>query len=385
MAANQDSAATIDRLRREFPIADSHVFLNHAGVGPTSLRVVDAVGDFMTSMAHLGRPSFDDWEAIADGCRDRFAKMIGAVPEEIAFIRNTSHGLSLVASGLDWRAGDRIAVATAVEYPSNVYPWLDLQNRGLVQVDDIEAPGGVVTVEAVERALRPETRLLAVSSAQYATGGVTDLTALGTLCRDRGVLFCVDGIQTVGALPVDVKSAGIHFMSADSHKWMLGMMGIGAIYVDREVIPHVHPPLIGWRSTTDSFNFDRVHLELVDTAVRFEEGSLAYPLIAGFAAALDILLEVGVPETAAHVGRLVERLADGLSSIGCLVGPEESARRHIATFTHPGLDGEVMLESLHAARIVTSYRRGAVRVSPHFYNTNEDMDRVVDTVRRLVQ
>lgn len=373
--------AALEVLRSEFPIAETHVFLNHAGVGPTSQRVVEAVNAFMSSLAHIGRPSFDDWEDIADECRERFARLIGAGSDEIAFIRNTSHGLSLVASGLDWRSGDRVAVASALEYPSNVYPWLDLERRGILGIDVIEPEGGAVTANGVERALRPETRLVAVSSAQYATGGVTELTEIGGLCRDRGILLCVDGIQTVGALPCDVKAAGVHILSADSHKWMLGMMGIGAAFVDREVIRQIHPPLIGWRSTTDAFNFDRVHLELRDTAVRFEEGSLAYPLVAGFSAALQLLEEVGMERASAHIESLVTGAAAGLEGLGCQVGPDPAFRRHILTFKHPALDSDTLLESLHAERIVASVRRGTVRISPHFYNTADDMDLVLGVVR----
>ena len=371
--------------RAEFPVSRTHVFLNHAGVSPTSTRVVDAVHAFMDSTARVGRPSFDDWESLADDCRERFASLIGCAPDEVAFVRNTSHGLSLLAAGLDWRPGDRVAAAVSVEYPSNAYPWMDLAERGVAELDVIPAnEDGTVTVDAAARTLRPETRVLAVSSAQYATGAVTDLAGLGELCRERGVLLCVDGIQTVGALPLDVKEAGIHFLSADSHKWMLGMMGIGAAFVDRSVVARVHPPLLGWRSTTDNFNFDRVHYELLPDAGRFEEGSLAYPLIAGFGAALELLDEAGVDRIAAHVGGLVADLAGRLERLGCETAPDPGERRHILTFRHPVVAGEVLEEGLADAGAVVSLRRGRIRVSPHLYNTMEEMERVADTVRAVL-
>ena len=373
------------RFREEFPVSRTHIFLNHGGVSPTSTRVVDAVHAFMDSTARVGRPSFDDWESVATGCRERFARLVGCGPDEIAFVRNTSHGLSLLAAGLDWRPGDRVAAAAAVEYPSNVYPWMDLEERGVAALDVIPVDeAGTVTVEAAARALRPGTRVLAVSSAQYATGAVTDLEGLGRLCRERGVLLCVDGIQTVGALPLDVKAAGIHFLSADSHKWMLGMMGIGAVFVDRSVVGEIHPALIGWRSTTDNFNFDRVHYELLPDAGRFEEGSLAYPLIAGFSAALELLEEAGVQRIAAHVCGLVTDLAGRLERLGCELAPAPEERRHMVTFRHPDVPGEVLEEGLAAAGVVVSLRRGRIRVSPHLYNTIEEMERVADAVRALL-
>ncbi len=379
---NTSARELLHAYRAEFPVSRTHVFLNHAGVSPTSTRVVDAVHGFMDSMARVGRPSFDDWESLAQHCRERFARLIGCGADEVAFVRNTSHGLSLLAAGLDWRPGDRVAAAAAVEYPSNVYPWIDLDRRGIASLDAIPVDDtATVTVDAAARVLRPETRVLAVSSAQYATGAVTDLAGLGELCRERGVLLCVDGIQTVGALPLDVKRAGVHFLSADSHKWMLGMMGIGAVFVDRSVVGSVHPPLVGWRSTTDAFNFDRVHYELLADAGRFEEGSLAYPLIAGFLAALELLEEAGIDRIAEHVGGLVDDLADRLEALGCATSPEPGERRHILTFSHPDLDGERLEEALAEASIVVSLRRGRIRASPHLYNTAGEMKLVAEAVR----
>ena len=374
----------LQSFRDEFPVSRTHIFLNHAGVAPTSTRVVRAVHGFMDSLAMLGRPSFDDWESLASECRERFARLIGCEAGEVAFVRNTSHGLSLLASGLDWRPGDRVAAATSVEYPSNVYPWMDLDRRGVAALDVIKADDDrTVTVESAARALRPETRVLAVSSAQYATGAVTDLAGLGRLCRERGVLLCVDGIQTIGALPLDVKEAGIHFLSADSHKLMLGMMGIGAVFVDRSVVKSIHPPLLGWRSTTDAFNFDRVHLELLNDAGRFEEGSLSYPLIAGFSAALELLEEAGIEAIAAHLCALVRDLAGRLERLGCVTTPDAEHRRHILTFRHPELDDEQLLAGLEEAGVVVSLRRGRIRVSPHLYNTAEEMKLVAHAVRSL--
>ena len=371
----------LSSFRDEFPVADRLVFLNHAGVAPTSTRVVKAVHDFMDSLANLGRPSFDAWEDLARECRGQFARLVGAQPEEIAFVRNTSHGLSLLASGLDWRPGDRVAVAAPLEYPSNVYPWLDLARRGIVALDPVETDRGAVTVEAAARALGPKTRLLAVSSAQYATGAVADLDGLGALCREHGVLLCVDGIQTVGVLPTDVKRSGVHFLSADSHKWMLGMMGIGAVFVDRSLVKHVHPPLLGWRSTTDAFDFDRIHFELQDTAGRYEEGSLSYPLIAGFSAALALLEEAGIDAIATHATRLVDDLASRLEVLGCTTEPAPEHRRHILVFRHPDADPELLLEALAERGVIASLRRGGVRLSPHLYNTRAEMRRVGDAVQ----
>jgi selenocysteine lyase/cysteine desulfurase len=370
----------VSSYRSEFPVTATLTYLNHAGIAPTSVRVRAAVGDWFDRYVARGILDEEGWEQTAEACRERYAHLIGAAPDEIAFVRNTSNGLALVAEGLGWKPGDRVAVATELEYPSNVYVWQHLRSRG-VAVDTIAATAGTVTPEAIEDVLQPGTRLVAVSSAQYATGAVTDLDAVGTLCRDRDILCCVDGIQTVGALDIDVKQVGAHFLAADSHKWLLGMPGIGALYISQDVVDQVRPVLVGWKSTTDAWNFDRAHFELQPDARKFEEGSQPYALIAGFHAALGLLEEVGVPSIGQHIRQLIEHLARGLTAIGAEVSPPSDTRHHILTFTHPQADGAALLEYLSERDFVISRRRGRLRVSPHFYNTTAEVDRFVAAVQ----
>src|SRR6185295_8764068 len=371
---------SLARYRKEFPITNHRTYLNHAGVGPTSLRVCRAASQWLEAFAHHG-VAFTEWEDHAQRCRQRFASLVGCLPQEVAFVRNTSHGLGLVAEGLDWKAGDRIAVARDLEYPSNVHVWENVaRNRGL-GIDTIEPDGGAVTVEEVAKVLQPQTRLVAVSSAQFGTGAVTDLFALGQLCREKGVLFCVDGIQTVGALPIDVKELGIHFLAADSHKWLLGMMGIGALYVEESLAARMRPALVGWKSMVDGFNFatNRPY-ELLPHAGRFEEGSPTYPVIEGLSAALELLQEVSVEAIARRLLVLSERLASGLEKLQCEIGPEPRHRRHIVTFKRDPLQAEDFVAELEKRRIVVTPREGRVRVSAHFYNTEQDIDKVLEAV-----
>ncbi len=379
---NDLSDDELTRLRAEFPITERCVYLNHAGVAPTSRRVERAVNEWMQSAAERAILDLDDWVALEEGVRAKAARLLGCAAEEVAYVRNTSHGLALIAEGLPWEAGDAVAFAESAEYPSNVYPWHHLASRGVERVA-IEAPGDAVTPAAVARALdaHPRVRLVAVSSTQYASGAVTDLPAIGALCRDRGALLCVDGIQSVGALPLDVRAAGVHFLSADSHKWMLGVCGIGVLFVAREQIERLRPPAVGWKSTTRALDFDRPHFELLPTAARLEEGSLPFALIAGLGAAIDLLLEVGVERIAARLERLVERAARGLEALGCDVGPAPAHRRHVVTFTHPAREAEALGEALTQQEVVASVRRGRVRVSPHVYTSEGEIDRLLEAVR----
>ncbi|WP_428266289.1 aminotransferase class V-fold PLP-dependent enzyme [Haliangium sp.] len=366
--------------RELFPVCRDHVYLNHAAVSPTSTRVRDAVCAWMARYTDRGILDEAAWEPEAASCRARAAGLIGAGADEIAIVRNTTHGLSLVAEGLDWRPGDRVAVATSVEYPSNVFAWQRLASRG-VEVDEISCPTsvGAVTAEAAAAALTPKTRLLSVSTAQFGTGGVTELAAVGEMCRRRGVLLCVDGIQSVGALELDVDEIGIHFLAADSHKWMLGVLGIGFAYIQRDMQERVRPVMVGWKTVPEPFTFDG-RFGLAPSALRYEEATLSQPLVVGMDAALALIEEISVARISAHVRALVERLAEGLSAIGCDVGPAPAHRRHILTFSHPACAPEALLDYLSERKIVISLRRGRLRASPHFYNTAAEIDRLVEVV-----
>ena len=370
-----------EHFRSLFPVVNKHVYLNNAGVAPTSARVTAAIDRWVHRLASDGL-LIETWLAEAEEVRCRLADFVGAFPREIAFVRNTSHGLALVAEGLDWRADDEVAVCTEIEYPSNVYPWLHLAERG-VRVTEIEPVAGGVTVEAVDRAIGQRTRVLALSAVQYASGHRADLKAIGELCAERGVLFCVDGIQIVGAAPLDVKQLGIHFLSADGHKWMLGTPGIGFLFVDESVCDRLRPVLVGWKSTTDAFNIDRTHFELKTDASKFEEGTPAFPLIAGLGAAIGLLQELGLEQIQARIQKLLASLENSLLAIGCQVAPEPVHRAGILTFVKPGVSCEKIFQEAESKSIRISIRRDRMRVSPHVYNNERDIERLIELVSQL--
>jgi selenocysteine lyase/cysteine desulfurase len=223
------------------------------------------------------------------------------------------------------------------------------------------------------------TRLVTCSSVQYTSGFRADLEALGRLCADRGWLFCVDGIQSVGAIPTDVKRCGIHFLSADSHKWMLGLVGIGIFYAGTGYANQLDPPLVGWRSTKTAFDFDHALLDLRDDALRFEEGNLPYPLIEGMGAAVRMLLEVGIDRVWARIRALNDYLVDRLQHEGHKVtSPMEDLHRSgVVTFIPRDGESAALVRHLQESGVIVSCRRGQVRVSPHFYNVEDELDRIV--------
>ena len=366
--------------RHEFPACANRAYLNCAAVAPGSTRVRAAINTWLDDHVAHGSTASAHWWARTAEVRARTAELVGAAPEEIAFVRSTSHGLAMVAEGLDWRSGDEVAVASALEYPSNVYAWKHLASRG-VGVRELRAVDGAVTPEAVEEAIGPRTRLVAVSSVQFASGHRADVDAIGQLCRDRDVLFVVDAIQQAGAFPIDVRASGIHAMAACSHKWMLGLLGIGLLYVDRDLLPNLRPSLVGWHSVEDPFAFDGTRFDLRTDASRLEEAAPTFPMVYGLGAAVDMLLEAGVADTAAHITGLLDRAAGALEAIGCEVSPAPEHRAGILMIKPPSADVDALAEACAERGIAVSVRRGRLRLSPHLYNNEDDIDALVDLLR----
>lgn len=375
------SRADLAALRAQFPIIQRYIWLNHAGVAPCATRVIKAVEHNLQAYAEHCVTQGLAWERRVDTVRGLCAGLIGASASELAFVRNTSHGLGLIAEGFPFQEGDAVLCAVSEEYPSNVYPWQRLARKG-VQVIPVPAPGGRLEVDAFREAGTARTRLVTVSSVQYASGHRVDLALLGQLCRERGWFLCVDGIQSVGLMPMDVKACGVHFLSADSHKWMLGLSGVGFLYVDQEVAERIEPVLVGWRSTTEGFNFDRCNLTLKSDASRLEEGTPSYALIDGMGEAVQLLLDLTLPRIWAHNQRLTEHLLEGLDRLGATVtSPREASRRGGSVLFRPRTaDPAQLTRALEAAGIIVSCRRGAVRVSPHLYNTLEELDQLLARV-----
>lgn len=375
------SSTTLDRYRALYPSAEHHLFLNHAAVAPANTRVTAAMAEWADDLLHHAGLNEDTWVARMERTRALCARLLGCATTEIALIRNTGHGLSLVAAGLAWKPGDAIAVATGIEYPSNVFAWTQLRERG-VSIQDIPASvDGGVTREALERVITASTRLVAVSAVQFASGHRTDLESIGALCAERGILFCVDGIQAVGAAPIDVKKARIHFLAASGHKWMLGPPGAGLLFVDASVVERVKPVLLGWGSAVNPYSFESQFPALHPDARKFEEGNAAYGAVYGFCAALEMLEEVGMGAVSARIQEHLAHLEKGLVELGFDVGPAPSSRAGILMFTHPRRPAQELFDTLTKRGVALSLRRGRLRVSPHFYTSSDDVERFLAMLR----
>ena len=368
-----------------FPVLRRWTYFNHAGVSPSPRVVADAMRQFADS-AEQGAYLDADWWPRLERARAAAATLVNADPAEIALVKNTSEGISTVAAGLDLRPGDRIVSATA-EYPTNVYPWMAACRRTgaeLVMVAEETTADGRRAVplgRLVDAVDHPRTRVLTLSHVEYGSGQRHDLARLGSLCRSRDVFFNVDGIQSLGAVPVDVAAMNIDALSACGHKWMMGPPGAGLLYVRRAWQDRVPPLLIGngtvakWDQFTTAYDYT-----LRPDAGRYESGTPNLPGVFGWAAAVAVFNEIGVAAVAERLKRLTDRLADGFELKGyTVVSPRDGdAWSGIVAFTSSRHDHAAVAKSLLADhKIELSVREGRLRASPHFYNTEEQVDRVL--------
>lgn len=375
----------LDELRAAFPVADRWVYLNHAAVCPLPEPVRRAVVAFVDEAAEHGSTGWADWLARREHVRGKAARLLGAADaDEVGFVTSTSQGILTVAEGLDWRAGDEVVVIDH-DFPANLIPWhRQARRRGVRVVTVPRADDGTVSTDAVLSAVTERTRVVAVPWVLYDSGARLDLVTLGAALADHPALFFVDAIQGVGAFPIDVRAARIDALSADSHKWMLGLEGIGLLYVRAEVLDRLDPPFESWLSVVDPFEPYEPGKALVTGTRRFEYGALPTAEIFGLEASLDLLLSTGVERIAERVLALTAQLIDGLGRRGWhVVTPhhERALRSGIVVAVPPGgADAHDVVHTLEERRVSVTPRGGGVRFSPHGWNTAEEIDRALEAL-----
>jgi cysteine desulfurase / selenocysteine lyase len=327
-----------------------------------------------------------DWQMVC-GLREKVAAMIHARSgSRIAFAVNTSDALNVIATGMRWKAGDRIVLNDA-EFPANVYPFLSARSSG-AEIDILKTRDGVVTPDEILRLITPKTRLVAISAVQFLSGFKADLASIGELCRSRKIVFVVDAIQAVGAVEIDVHRMKIDALCAGAQKWQMGPHGTGFLYVSDELQEMLEQAYIGWRSVKDPFDFFNYEQPLHPDAMRYEGGTVNFPGLWGMDAAITTLMEYGVDAISRHVLALNDLLIERLDTLGKfdLMTPRDHARRGgILTFrTRNGADAAALFNSLESRNICISIRQGALRVSPHFYNSPDEIETLAEALRQFV-
>jgi selenocysteine lyase/cysteine desulfurase len=323
----------------------------------------------------------NSWRDDIEAVRALVARLVGSSVGNVAFTQNTSTGLSIAANGIEWRAGDNVVLPER-EFPSNYYPWMNLAPRG-VQMRCVPAPAGHASIDDLLAAVDERTRVVALSAVQFSNGHRYDLDAVGQLCRERGVLFVVDGTQAVGALAIDVEGSGIDLLAVSAHKWMLGPAGIGFVHVSDRGLDQIRPDIVGWLSVREPFAFG-YQLDMPRTADRFEPGTENVIGTIGLGAAVSIFLERGVHQVEHDVLSLTDVLCERLIAGGHHIVSPRSARERsgIIIFRSPTTSAEDVHARLVAAGIKCAQRGGGVRFSPHFYNNLDDADTALAAVAR---
>lgn len=369
---------TVDwnRYRDEFPVTERYLYMNHAAVSPLSTRIERAIQAVSDGLAESGNLFGDELFARCEDVRASLGRLINVSPDEIAFTRNTTQGVLTAAMGVRWHDGDNV-VMPSIEFPANAYPWMGLSRFG-VSVKMVEPEGGRVTAGMLANACDDRTRLVTASLVQFSNGYRVDVDELGSFCRGRGIFLHIDGIQALGMIDLDLSKLGIDFLSAGGHKWLLSVPGAGLFYIRKELIAELEIWNPGWTGVVDPWNFLSYDPTYRDDARRYEEGSLNFHGIYALGASVERFLEIGMSAVEDRIISLTDLLQERLEERGHEIssprGPAE--RSGIICFRHPRRETEELFLSLSDAGAVVSMREGSIRVSPHFYNTEEEIERL---------
>ena len=361
----------------EFPLSDELIYLNHAAVAPWPKRTSAAVIKFAEQNTRFGSHFYPDWLNKETELRTQLQVLLNAPSaDDIALVKNTSEALSFVAYGLTWQAGDNI-VSSNEEFPSNRLPWQSLSNQG-VEFRQADLYSADSPEDAIFALVDSNTRLITISSIQFATGLRMDLERIGEFCKRRGILFCIDAIQSLGAVQFDVQACHADFAMADGHKWMFGPEGLGVFFSTPAARDKLKLTQFGWHMMKDTHNYENRPWEAHPTARRFECGSPNMLGIHAFSASLSLLLETGMSVVEALVIERADYLTELINKNGQLILLTKQRNRlksGIVTVKHRTVVNEKLYRYLQECGVVCALRGGGIRFSPHFYNTFEEIDR----------
>lgn len=370
-----------EKWRAEFPIFEHTIYYNSCSLGALARRVHTALGDAAAAWHENGSAAWSGpWWAEMDRLRRRYATVIGARPHEIALFPNVTSALAAVASCFPYR--DRTAVVTAdVDFPTVPYQWL---NRAGVEVRFVRSPDGLgVPVELWERAIDGRAQVIATSHVFFQSGVIQDVGAIARVAHDHGALALIDGYHAAGQLPVDVKALGVDFYVTGGLKWLIGGTGIAYLYVREDLVPHLRPASVGWFAHRDQFAFRTTEFEYADDARRLEGGTPSVPAIYTGSAGLEIILEIGPERLRERQVHLLADLHARLVEAGLRPRVSGSLERHAGLLSVPFPDPDRALRALLERGVIADRRPGVIRLSPYFYNTEDDAQRIADILGRI--
>ncbi|MEN6496901.1 MAG: aminotransferase class V-fold PLP-dependent enzyme [Thermoguttaceae bacterium] len=368
-------------LRRQMPVAQRWAYFDHAAVSPLPEPTRVRLTAWAEEASQNGDIFWPKWAQQVEGLRQQAARLVHAHADEIALIHSTTEGINFVAEGFPWEPGDNV-VFPGDEFPTNQYPWMALAQRG-VEVRRIPAEEGVASLDRIAAACDRRTRVVAVSWVSYSNGWRHDLAQLAEIVHRCGALLFLDAIQGLGVFPLDVSETPIDFLAADGHKWLLGPEGAGVFFARREHLSLLRPVGIGWNSVAHCYDFNHIELTLKDSAARYEGGSQSMVGLLALQASLELLGQFGPAALGERITQITDLACERLCQIGAVLHSRrcEGHKSGIVSFSFPGRDPQALRQQCLDQGVALSCRAGRLRISPHAYNNNDDLERLIAALK----
>ncbi|MEM0385180.1 MAG: aminotransferase class V-fold PLP-dependent enzyme [Nitrososphaeria archaeon] len=371
----------------DFPISKEIVYMNTAAISLKPIKVIDSMIDFMRKREVSGTYNFNDniEEEVLENARIRVAELIGCEKEDIALTTNTSEGINFIANATKFSRGDNV-VTTDLEFPSVTYPWLRVAKENGVEVRFASNKNGIVTLEDLEKLTDDKTKVIALSHVEYSSGIRYNLREVADLAHRHGALLVVDAVQSLGVVPLNVRREDVDALASAAYKWLLGPFGAGFVYMRKEFYENVEPLFVGWRSSREH-EYDPRKISYPKDARKFEYGGMPYTSIYGLTKAIEYVKDIGVENIESYVMKITEKLMEKLNDLGAqiLTPYDREKRAGIVTVRFDKMDYDRAVEELAKEKIIVSKRMNALRISPHIYNTEEEIEKIVQSIRRMIE
>jgi selenocysteine lyase/cysteine desulfurase len=357
-------------------------YFNHASVGPISSIVKEKIDTYVSDRSEGIVENYFETIPQVKSAKERLSRLLNANIDEIAWIDNVSNALNVLANGIIWNHGDQI-ILNDLEFPSNVYPFLNLQKQG-VEILFARSENGVIDLAQIEKLVSNKTKLISISLVQFLTGYKANIKAIGDFCRERNILFSVDGIQGAGVVQIDVKDCSVDFFTGGSQKWLMGLQGLSYFYISQNLLNKLEQKFVGWTSVKNAWSLLEYDLSLIDSAERFQNGTNSRIGIIALDASLSLFEEIGYSKIEDQILNNSQYLMKRLEEIGFELVLKDVQRQNLAgiiTFKHKAADK--IFNELKRTNIIISLREGMIRISPHFYNNEEDLDLLIVALNSL--
>ncbi|HKI78752.1 MAG TPA: aminotransferase class V-fold PLP-dependent enzyme [Ignavibacteriaceae bacterium] len=371
----------LSKARSYFPhIKEGIIYFNHAATSPLSTLVTEKISEYTSERSYKWIDNFPRVGQFAKSTKEDLGQMLNCSPDRIAYTDNTTTGINILARGLKLERGDRILL-NDIEFPANVYPFLNLQKEG-IEIDFIKSHDGVVSSEDIIQNIKAKTKVVSISFVQFLTGYKADLEKIGNYCHKNNIIFCVDAIQGLGAFRLDVQKCKIDFLSAGTQKWLMGLQGLAFVYLTEELQNKIDMKYVGWLSVENAWDILDYNLKPLESADRYQNGTITHIGVYALRGALDLFLEFGWEEIEKQVLGNSIYLSEQLNKAGIKTLLSDCSKEFysgIVSFKHD--KSQKLYENLAENKINCAVREGMVRLSPHFYNSKEECDKVAKVIK----